>query len=244
MFLSVLFMIKKIIFIIFLFSIFTFLFLFLSDKADAADEGPWCFSRNSVFCKSLGSPPDKCCREKTCSSVCGSLDKWSYCYITGCCAKKQNCPSYIPGCYENWYWQWTKIICPVTDTCLKNEEYLHPGICDTTGCTVGGKYKACCRIEKDGTRCKCSGGENTGTCFYDNCYGPGITLTCPISAAPTPTHTVCSGTSCVTVSGSGSNECSVNADCGGGATHKVCSGTRRQSWSLPWSCRIKRLLRT
>ena len=148
---------KKIISIIFLFFAFSFLFLFLPDKADAADERPYCFSRDHYLCKkNLGSPPDKCCREKTCSSVCGSLNKWNYCYIIGCCAE------YYDGkYYSGWYWTWKKIKCSVADTC-KDDCYLYPGICSDSGCTVGGKYKICCK--PDGSCCKCQGIENTGTC--------------------------------------------------------------------------------
>jgi len=204
----------------------SFLFLFKTGVANAGD----CYTDLSVCnAKFQTNHKSVCCRTGGCSSLCGTLDIWEYCFVECCYSLSDKDCGY--GMYGNYFyycnleWRFKRTKCSVGDTCISDQEYLRPGICDSTGCTVGGIYKACCSKAQDGTRCKCSGGENTGTCFYDNCYGPGITLTCPISAAPTPTHTVCSGTSCVTVSGSGSNECSLNADCGGGATHKVCSGT-------------------
>jgi len=62
-------------------------------------------------------------------------------------------------------------------------------------------------------------------CVADPACGPAPTST-PIStpiptSPPVYTHRVCSGTSCVTVVGSGANQCSSDADC----RHKECSGS-------------------
>jgi len=154
-------MIKKLAFIFFLTLFFIFLF-----KSSAFAQ--YCISDMNLCKKLAGSPQNKCCRESSCSSKCAvPLKIWEYCYGYKCCSNT-TCPSgssgYFGG-YCNYYYEYTYKRCSTADTCISGEYYLRPGICDTTGCTVGGIYKACCRIEKDGTRCLCSGGKNTGTCF-------------------------------------------------------------------------------
>ena len=173
---------KKLIFIIFLFFAFVFLFLLVPDNIFA----DYCYPPYSTECKNaLGSPPNTCCRSSSCSSKCGTIGIWQYCYASECC---------IVGGIYNWK-GWIILKCSTADSCISGEQYLRPGICNDSGCTVGGKYKACCSKAEDGTRCVCSGGKNTGTCFYGNCYGPGITLTCPTGATPaTPTPTPKPGT--------------------------------------------------
>ena len=176
-------MIRKILFA-FIIALF-FLFLFKTDFVNAG-----CFTNLSI-CNNHFNTNHKsvCCRDGGCSSLCGTLDKWEYCYVECCYLIRGD------GSYYDIRWYFKRIKCSVADTCIKGEYYLRPGICDSTGCTVGGIYKACCSKAEDGTRCVCSGGKNTGTCFYGNCYGPGITLTCPTGATPaTPTPTPKPGT--------------------------------------------------
>lgn len=56
---------------------------------------------------------------------------------------------------------------------------------------------------------------------YPGWYAAVMSSSCGSSA----THSVCSGSSCVQVSGAGSNQCNSNTDCGGPPpTHTVCQG--------------------
>jgi len=174
-------MIKRLLFAFFV----GLFFLFLFKTAISAET---CSSDLMNLCKKyLGNPENKCCREKSCSSKCAvPLNIWEYCYADACCYR-----TFAPGCTYCWggkcycdiRYRYKYEKCSTADTCISDQEYLRPGICDSTGCAVGGIYKACCSKAQDGTRCKCSGGKNTGTCFYGNCYGPGITLTCPVACS-------------------------------------------------------------
>jgi len=114
--------------------------------------GNYCYLPYSSECKNaLGSPPNTCCRTGGCSSECGTIGPWQYCYAQSCCIVN-----------KVWYWaDWTILKCSVADTC-KGDCYLYPGICSDSGCTVGGKYKICCK--PDGSCCNCRNGKNTGTC--------------------------------------------------------------------------------
>ncbi len=175
-----------------------------------------CYSATSDQCRQImhgPPPPSICCRSGGCQCEQWTLEKWEYCYVYQCCVA-------VDASWQGWYW--TKDLCSTADSCSGGSIYLKPGICSSSGCTKGGNYKICCSNSKDGSTCphSCSGGNTSGTCG-SGCYNPGPNvLSCPTSA----THTVCSGNSCVTVSGAGTNECSSNSDCVT-ATHKVCSGS-------------------
>jgi hypothetical protein len=139
--------------------------------------GGYCHSSSSSECRdALGSPPNVCCRTGGCSSQCGTLRKWEYCYAAECCV--------VEGFYE--WAAWTILSCPVSDTCERGSPYLLPGICDSTGCSKGGRYKICCA--PDGSTCDCLGGNATGIC-PSGCpnQGPNVT-TCPASG-PTSSPT-------------------------------------------------------
>ena len=163
---------KKLIFIIFLFFAFVFLFLLVPDNIFA----DYCYPPYSTECKNaLGSPPNTCCRSSSCSSKCGTIGIWQYCYASECC---------IVGGIYNWK-GWTILKCSTADSC-KNTQYLQPGLCLDSGCAKGGNYKICCK--PDGSSCTCINGNHTGTC-PSGCpnQGPNVTKCPQPGATPTPT---------------------------------------------------------
>lgn len=149
-------MIKKLLFIIFLFFAFSFLFLLLPNKAFAQEIG--CYPATSYICRShLGNPPSSvCCRTGGCKCGYWTLNKWEYCYVAECCKQ-----------LEGWLWFWDKAACSTADSC-NSTIYLKPGICDSTGCSKGGNYKICCN-NVTGAPCSNSctpypGGNYRGVC--------------------------------------------------------------------------------
>jgi len=150
---------KKLI-IIFAINIFLFLF-FTKDTFAYCSPSSWFMA----LCKqALGPPKDKCCRESSCSGTgcgaTGTIYQWEFCKAVKCCAtQKKECNYY--ECYTDYRFVYTYEKCSTADTC-KGDCFLYPGICSDSGCTVGGKYKICCK--PDGSCCTCLNGKNTGTC--------------------------------------------------------------------------------
>ena len=86
-------MIKKLIFVVFLFLVSFFLFFLIPGKA-FAQEG-FCYPAKSATCKRhLGNPPNNiCCRTGGCECGYWTLKKWEYCYVKECC-----------NLLEGWQW--------------------------------------------------------------------------------------------------------------------------------------------
>jgi len=208
---------NKLKFIIFYFSLVIFFLLGAISKVFAVTYTLDCDMPMSSCQAAKGSPQNKCCQSSGgCDTVCGHINQWDWCHAAKCCGYYSDaCPIGSWYCYTHIYYFYTYTSCGAQDCCVSGNQ-LNAGICGSDTCIKGGVYKICCTYPWNGTRCShsCSGSNFTGTCG-PGCLspGPGV-MTCP-GGGSSPTHKVCSGTSCVTVSGSGSNECSLNADCGG-----------------------------
>ena len=120
---------------------------------------------------SLGSPQNVCCTQSGggCSSACGTLAQWGWCYAASCQVKANDNRS--GACDYQYQYSYSK--CGAVDSCL-DTPYLEAGLCDASGCKVGGDYKTCCQ---NGSVVACTGGEFSGTCPEGsspvvNCVGP------------------------------------------------------------------------
>ena len=92
-----------------------------------------------------------------------------------------------------------------------------PACSDTRSCGAKCAASGCDACACDGDSRSSSYNWSSLGCSRDckTCYC-GRRISGPTSTPGGATHKVCSGTSCVTVSGAGSNQCSSNSDCGGG----------------------------
>ena len=162
-------MIKKLLFALLIG--LSFLFLFKTGVVNAG-----CTTSLSTCNNYFGTNHKSvCCRADSCSSPCGTLKKWEYCYVECCYVISKNCTIPYPygsSYYCDIYWYFKRIKCSVADSC-NDTIYLQPSICSDSGCTKGGNYKICCDNKKDGSVCphNCSGGNTSGTCG-SGCYAP------------------------------------------------------------------------
>ena len=132
----------------------SFLFLF---KTEVVNAQTTCTSNLSI-CNAILKKNYQyvCCRTGGCSSPCETLDKWEYCYIECCYYRsttRKDCHYFGDYYYCDVKYYFRRITCSVADSCETGTKYLRPGICDSTGCAKGGRYKICCDNKKDGSVC-------------------------------------------------------------------------------------------
>ncbi|MCL5095635.1 MAG: hypothetical protein M1575_02810, partial [Patescibacteria group bacterium] len=203
--------IKFLFFFFFLFSLFLYQPPEVKAIVDCCPEGPGLCSTDVNYCKShllnccypscpytnwtnvpvsecqssLGSPQNVCCTQSGggCSSACGTLAQWGWCYAASCQVKANETKA--GQCDYQYQYSYSK--CGAVDSCL-DTPYLEAGLCDASGCKVGGDYKTCCQ---GGSVVACTGGEFSGECPAGsspvvNCVGPSC---CTATPGPTPVPT-------------------------------------------------------
>ncbi|MFH1535719.1 MAG: hypothetical protein ABIC96_01425 [Patescibacteria group bacterium] len=121
--------------------------------------------------KNLGAAENTCCTGSSCSSPCGTIGTWNWCYANGCQVRQRA----IEDC--SFQYQYNYANCGAYDVCTSpvNNPYLNPGQCSTSGCTYGSTvYKTCCNSNGtvDGS---CSQSQDSGYgYYYGSCpSGPG-----------------------------------------------------------------------
>lgn len=142
-------MIKRLLII---FSITSILFLFFSKSVFAG----WVDLPMSACQSNIGLPSNLCCHNTGgCSSKCGTIPWYGWCYASGC--QGYQIPSdeygicqYIPWagvCYETIVYKYSYSQCSAVDSCLGGAQ-LNAGLCTSSGCAKGGNYKICCKDDQ------------------------------------------------------------------------------------------------
>ena len=107
--------------------------------------------------KNLGAAENTCCTSSSCSSSCGTIGTWNWCYANGCKVKQVRFTC-------DFQYQYNYQLCGNYDSCTATQPYLNPGLCTSSGCQVSPTvYKTCCYSNGtvDGT---CVGGQFSGGC--------------------------------------------------------------------------------
>ncbi len=127
-----------------------------------------------------GGRDNVCCTGGGCSSPCGTLPQWGWCYATVC--KSYPVAGWFGQCFYRYSYSYSN--CGATDTC-DGGSFLKAGQCSPDGCSVGGIYKACC---SGSNLVNCTGGRFTGTC-----PGGSVTRFCGFGGHPSCGPGACAG---------------------------------------------------